>query len=103
MTTGMTIIQPILKGVDYLGTFPLFYLPSSAHMRKSQPKKTTLKRRRTAVAILLSGLERIAASLCSYGTLPVKRLKCVSDSVVAPPANQVHNCAISTLRPVSLT
>ena len=55
------------------------------------------------MVILLSGLERIAAGLHSHGTLPVKRLKCVSDSVVTPPANQVHDCAVSTLPPVSLT
>ena len=102
MTTGMTIIQPILKRCRlprYVSAIP----STSTHMRKSQPKKITLKRRRSAVAILFSGLERIAASLLSYGTLPVKRLKCVSDSVVAPPANQVHNYAISALPPVSLT
>ena len=70
-------------------------------------KKTTLKRRRSAVGILLSGLGRIAADLHSYGTLPDEPLKLlrmpdtlptspfyrVSDSVV-PPASQVQvNCS----------
>lgn len=108
MTTARTIQPLIVKEVrvNYLGTF---YLPSSAHMLKSQPQKTMLKkRRRSAVGILLSGLERIARDLHSYGTLPCEPLKPqlnllrmpdvlptlplhrVSDSIVAAEASQVH-------------
>jgi hypothetical protein len=96
-----TITQLIVKE----GAFPLFHLCSSTHMLKSQPQKTTLRRRGSAVGILLSGLEGIAAALHSFGTLPHEPLKpwllrmpdvlptlplhCVSDSV-APPASQVQ-------------
>jgi len=75
-------------------------------MPKCQPRKTTLKGRRSSVGILLSGLERIAAGLHSYGTLsderrpclkllrmpgvlPTLPLHCISDSV-ALPASEVH-------------
>ena len=71
MTMATTITQLIVKE----GVFPLFHLCSSTHMLKSQPQKTTLRRRGSAVDILLSGLERIAAALHSFGTLPHEPLK----------------------------
>lgn len=68
-------------------------------MHKSQVQKTTLKRRRlAAVGILLSGLERIAADLHSYGTLPdepSKPLHCLSDSVALPARVHVSVCSYS--------
>ena len=67
-------------------------------MPRSQPQKTTLKRRRSAaVSVLLAGLGQIAADLHSYGTLPDKPSKPWPDvSLTLPvhhPASQVHvNC-----------
>ena len=86
-------------------------------MPKSQPQKTMLKRRQSAVGILFSGLEWIAAELYSYGTLPDEPLKpcllqmpnifptlplhlplhCVSNSN-APSASQVHIDCSSILK-----
>jgi hypothetical protein len=83
MAMVTTATQLIVKEfrVDYLGMFP-------PHMPKSQPQKTTLKRKR-AVDILLSGLRRIAADLQSYGTLP-DMPNVLPTLPVAPSSSQVH-------------
>ena len=106
MTTAKTITHLIVKrGSCQLARYisPPFHLPSSPHMLKSQRPKKSLKRKRSAVDVLLCGLGRIVADLHSYGTLsdeplkplqmlnvpPALPLQHVSNSF-APPASQVQ-------------